>query len=189
MRHEMSWLGLGIVVGSVVLATAARAETVGLAADAPDSSCWSMHGTLNASFTAEGCQSPMGLCTAGVIDMSPPFLRGTTYYTANGLGGAPVGEQSIVTPPVEPGTTWSYVGVLRIETPWGTLTLNDVGVLDGVALLFSEFDRVQSGTGLFDGATGVLFFYGYITPDGSGFDASVSGRICVPFEPRHRARH
>lgn len=126
------------------------------------------------------CNSPVGLCTVGEVTSPLRVLRGPTQFTATGLGGQPVGEASIVTPPAEPATTWSYSGALTLTTSAGELHFNDVGVLDTVDGTFSELDRPASGSGAFVGVSGHVFVSGYVTPDGNGFDGRVTGKLCLP---------
>lgn len=145
--------------------------------------CFDVFASIDARFATSGCTSPVGLCTAGTLS---GFPGGTTRFVALGIGGAPVGEASIVTPPAEPGTTWSYRGDLVYSTPVGDLVLEDVGVLDTVRGTYTEMQRVVSGTGSFDGASGDLFSYGHTTPAGDGFLGAVRGTVCVP---RHRHHH
>lgn len=159
------------------------ALTPGAVAQDADQHCFRLHASIDARFSSSGCTSPVGLCTAGTL---AGFPGGTTRFVALGIGGAAVGEASIVTPPAEPGTTWSYRGDLVYTTPVGELRLEDVGVLDTVRGTYTEMQRVMSGTGSFDGATGDLFSYGHTTPAGDGFIGAVRGTVCVP---RHEHHH
>jgi hypothetical protein len=154
--------------------------------DDDDDRCFDVFANIDARFATSGCTSPVGLCTAGTL---AGFPGGTTRFTALGLGGAPVGEASIVTPPAEPGTTWSYRGDLVYTTPLGELRLEDVGVLDTARGTYTELQRVMSGTGHFAGATGDLFSYGHTTPAGDGFIGAVRGSVCVPQPPHHHHGH
>lgn len=144
----------------------------------PERVCFPLRGTIRVTMTATDCASPVGLCTEGVFRSS--FISGRTRFMATGLGGEPVGEASIVTPGAEPATTWSYSGVLTIETRLGTLVLSDVGVLDTVAGIFTELNRPVAGTGTFAGVSGRVYMSGTVVDDGTGFDGDVSGELCVP---------
>lgn len=125
---------------------------------------------ISASFTSAGCASPIGLCTAGTIRGVGP-LDGATFFTT--YAAAP----SAGMPAVEPATTLSYAGQLVITTAQGSLTISDVGVFDQARLMFSEIDRVSSGTGLFAGASGRLFSFGD-APNGTGFEGPLVGSLC-----------
>jgi hypothetical protein len=127
-------------------------------------------GGINSSVTADGCTSPVGLCTAGVFE-GEPLLRGTTAFVADALApsaGLPA--------TVEPPTTLSYSGLLTITTRRGSLTTRDTGIFDTAAGLFSSRDTIVSGTGIFAGASGHLFFSGTGT---STFESTATGEICL----------
>lgn len=156
------------------------AEATGGGRGVPGPACFPLIGTIQVQLTADGCTSPVGLCTRGTFRSG--YISGTTRYTASGLGGGAVGEDSIVTPPSEPATTWSYAGELTITTRLGSITFSDAGVLDNVAGTFTELNRPIRGTGSFEGVTGRMFVSGDITGGGTGFDGVVTGRICVPID-------
>ena len=124
----------------------------------------------------ESCtDSPVALCTQGKITHSW-LLRGTTSF--NALDLSPSAGLTTFTPPVEPASTLSYGGELVITTRFGTLTISDVGVFDTALGIFSEVDRITSGTGIFEGSTGNLFIFGDVKEDGSGFTGDIRGEIC-----------
>jgi hypothetical protein len=82
-------------------------------------------------------------------------------------------------PPVEP-LTFSYSGDLEITTHDGTLATRSVGVFEGVPFgVGTQFDREIGGTGLFNGASGFLFFIFEADSTGEAFVSSVSGEVCV----------
>ncbi len=143
-----------------------------------DQICFPLLGRIRVAITSDACTSPVGLCTTGTFRSG--FVTGTTRFSATGLGGQPVGEASIVTPPAVPDTTWSYSGVLTIVTRIGTIVFNDVGVLDTVAGTFTELNSPVSGTGNFEGVTGRVFMSGTVTGGGTGFDGAVTGELCLP---------
>jgi hypothetical protein len=167
------------VAGTVALLTSCFVLGVPAQASDPGSSCVPVRATIEAFFVDGPCDSPVGLCTEGTVTSPLGLLSGTTRFVATGLGGEPVGEDSIVTPPAEPATTWAYSGVLTLRTAVGTLSFEDVGVLDTVAGTFTELERPLSGTGLYRGFSGALFISGYVKPDGSGFDGDIRGDLCV----------
>jgi hypothetical protein len=105
------------------------------------------------------------------------FLKGTTEFIGDPL------SLTLITitpsPPVVPFTS-SYTGDLTITTRKGTLTTRGVGIFEpGPFGLGTQFDRVISGTGLFDGADGYLFFNFETDDTGAVFTGSVSGEVCV----------
>jgi hypothetical protein len=85
---------------------------------------------------------------------------------------------------VVPTATVSYTGVFEIATNQGTLTLRDVGIFDSDLSTDGEFTsrgRVVSGTGRWEGAAGVVFFWGDTESDGT-FTAEANGTVCIPKE-------
>lgn len=171
---------------SVSLSIALFAAAPAVGAQDDDTDCFEVFANIDARVTTTDCTSPVGLCTAGTL---AGFPGGTTRFTALGLGGAPVGEASIVTPAAEPGSTWSYRGNLVYTTPLGEIHLEDVGVLDTVRHTYSEMQRVVGGTGHFADASGDLFSYGHTTPAGDGFMGPVRGSVCVPRDHHHHHGH
>lgn len=74
----------------------------------------------------------------------------------------------------------TFVGTLVLTTRQGTLTLSILnGVFDTTTGEFSNDSMVVDGTGRFAGATGGLFFHGFVAADGTFTDDEISGEICV----------
>jgi hypothetical protein len=74
----------------------------------------------------------------------------------------------------------SYVGTLVLTSEHGTLTLAIFdGLYDPVTGEFSNDSVAASGTDRFAGATGGLFFHGFVFPDGTFVDDALVGEICV----------
>jgi hypothetical protein len=71
-------------------------------------------------------------------------------------------------------------GTLSITTNQGTLNISDVGVLDTTNNVFSEIDRIESSTGIFFGARGILFISG--NEMATGFTWKVTGNVCLQSE-------
>jgi hypothetical protein len=157
---------------AVILGLVAVARAGGPGAAGPRPRCHRVFGSSgirsHVVSVADGCTSPVGLCTAGEFH-GDPVLAGPTSFVADGVTPA------AGMPGVEAPTTLSYSGLLTITTRWGTLTTRDTGIFDTAAGLFSSRDVVVSGTGLFAGATGHLFFHGTGT---TSFDSVASGEIC-----------
>jgi hypothetical protein len=121
--------------------------------------------------TTENCTSPLGFCTKGTIDGNHG-LDGTTFFSVE--GGA-------ATPPTSPGIR-SYSGVFTISTELGELTLRETGVTyprpgnpEGGVL--SSIIEVKSGTGRYEGATGIMFFHGR-SLNGT-YDVKLTGTLCT----------
>jgi hypothetical protein len=127
------------------------------------------NGGIQSSVVTEGCTSPVGLCTAGVFQ-GDHLLRGTTSFVADAV--VPAAGM----PGIEAPTTLSYSGLLTITTRAGSLTTRDTGIFDTAAGLFSSRDIIVAGTGIFEGATGHIFYTGTGT---TTFDADASGEICL----------
>ncbi len=152
---------------------------VAFAADAVADDCSRVRANIETTITTESCTSPVGMCAVGEVTKSR-LIGGTTFFTGLGLGGGAVGEESVVTPAAEAGSTMTYAGKFVITTDAGTLTLKDVGVYDTAGRPFAEFQRIIGGTGQFENATGVLFSYGMAREDGTGFRGRLRGTICWP---------
>src|SRR6266481_992951 len=74
----------------------------------------------------------------------------------------------------------TFVGTLVLTTKQGTLTLLVLnGVFNTFTGEFSNDSEVVDGTDRFAGATGGLFFHGFVAADGTFTDDEISGEICV----------
>ncbi len=132
--------------------------------------CFPVSAKIKTNWSIEDCESPIGSCTVGTIKKGG-FLDGTSSYTATSMAYA------AGMPEVEEDSTLSYAGILTITTKHGTLTLSDVGIMESTNNVFSELNRVEEGTGKFEGATGILFMFGDVTP--TGFDGKINGNLCL----------
>ncbi len=167
-------------VAATVALTLTLTSATASAEDSDGQLCVPVHAQMTAYFFSEGCNSPVGMCTAGNVTSWTGQTLGVASYTAQGVGGGAVGEASVVTPPVEAATTWTYAGDLVITTSYGELVFSDVGVFDTAGGAFTEFDRLESGTGLFEHASGTIFINGFGFSDGSGFQSDMRGTVCIP---------
>ena len=172
MRQKNNAILLAIAMGIVMLFTLPGSI---MADDYDDDDvCFRVRAKIKTSVVAEGeeCGSPFGICTAGKI-FRGGLLNGTTFYVVDSVGpGAGVG--------LNPAEVLSYAGELTITTRRGTLTTQDLGVVDYAEGVFSEFDIVTGGTGIFEGATGTLFIFGSATPE--SFMGKIEGKICLADE-------
>lgn len=150
-----------------------RAEVISAELASADCVSVPLHAKIESALTNEQCESPIGLCTEGVLTKGG-VLKGKTFFTAYEI--AP----SAGIPEFEVPETLSYSGLLEIETHNGILTIRDVGVLDQNQHAFSELDRVVGGTGRFHGASGLLFSFGTTSEDGSRFAGDIVGELCLP---------
>jgi hypothetical protein len=133
------------------------------ASAAGDNQCESISTEINSTFSTP-CSSPIGICTTGAI--ASGLLKGTTSFTALSLAAGPAPATAV------------YTGTLSITTNQGALNIGDVGVLDTTNNVFSEIDRIESSTGIFFGAKGILFISGNQTA--TGFTGKVTGNVCLP---------
>jgi hypothetical protein len=140
-------------------------------ADEGANRCKSVHADVQEVVTTENCTSPLNFCTKGTIDGNHG-LDGTTFFSVD--GGA-------ATPPTSPGTR-SYSGVFTITTDQGELILRETGVTyprpgnpEGGVL--SSIIEVTSGTGRYEGASGIMFFHGR-SLNGT-FDVKLVGTLCT----------
>jgi len=124
--------------------------------------CAAVNAPITASFFVDGCASPFGLCTSGLIPSGQ--LTGTTQFTV------------LTLQPAETPDMLLYTGELVISTFYGDVVIHDRGALSQVDGSFFEFDEIVSGTGKFANASGTLFSQGVNT--GTGFDSTISGQIC-----------
>lgn len=133
--------------------------------------CKAVQADVEEVVTTENCNSPLNFCTKGTIDGNHG-LDGTTFFSVE--GGA-------ATPPTSPGIR-SYSGVFTITTELGDLVLRETGVTyprpgnpEGGVL--SSIIEVKSGTGRYEGATGIMFFHGRAL--NGVFDVKLVGTLCT----------
>jgi hypothetical protein len=116
---------------------------------------------------AKGIGSLTGPTTTESQIIGGGLLHGTTSATLNFTGAE--------------GTVLLYEGELLLTTDHGTLTYSlSNGTFDLATGEFTADAAVVSGTGRFEGATGDLFFHGFVLEDGVSFiDDEISGSICL----------
>jgi hypothetical protein len=110
-------------------------------------------------------------------------FTGPTTTESQILGGLLHGTTTaeLVITGIDPTTgALTYEGTLVLTNDHGTLTL---AIFDGLYnTLTGEFSNdslIASGTDRFAGATGGLFFHGFVFPDGTFIDDALVGEICV----------
>jgi hypothetical protein len=168
---------IALIAGAVISPAIPAISVAAAGADDGDG-CRQVRARFMNTIVTEGCTSPVGLCTAGVVTGSG-LLNGSNTFTAFGL--AP----SAGLPGIVPETTVSFAGERVIITERGTLTLSAVGVFDTAPTAMGEFDELEKvigGTGRFAEATGTLHLFGRATADGSGFVGNIRGEICFATE-------
>lgn len=120
----------------------------------------------------------IGLCTQGQLsgDLTGTYLFAFLSNEPVGNGGAPVVR---------------FTGQSVVTTAQGMFTGEDFGILRTTQFPLADFTthlRIQSGTGIYEGATGHLTIQGaasFITNLGAG---TYHGVICVPGEDEISSR-
>lgn len=109
---------------------------------------------------------------------------GTTSGTITHGGKLKGTTQAVFTsaPTATPdANTLSYTDDFTITTNKGVLKTHNIGIFDVVLGLFSEIARIDpnASTGVFAGATGVLYINGTTTDAGATFQAEITGEVCA----------
>ena len=86
---------------------------------------------------------------------------------------------SSFTPTPDPSTR-SFTDDLTVTTVAGVLQTHNVTLFDGSNGAFTAIARIDpnAGTGIFAGATGVLYINGKTTDGGSTFRGQITGEVC-----------
>ena len=86
---------------------------------------------------------------------------------------------SMFTPTPDP-TTFSFTDDLTITTDKGVLTTHNVAIFDVARGVFTAIDRIDpnASTGVFAGATGVLYINGSTPDGGMTIQAEITGEVC-----------
>ena len=134
-----------------------------------DAQCKPIIAVERDALVADGCTSPVGFCAAGTVSGNHG-LRGTTSYSAANFDPIPSDTLGRLVVP----------GILTYTTDDGSLTINDVSVFDVARGTFAGVGRITGGTGRFAGATGDIFTFGRVQPDGVSFANDVTGQLCLP---------
>ena len=116
------------------------------------------------------CTSPDKVCTRGTITEAG-ILNGTFYVTV--LKIAP----SAGLKPIEPSSTLAYVGDVVLTAKQGMLTLRCTGLSDKIEKIYTTIYRMTSGTGIFEGASGLFYSSGIWK--GDGFEGKFWGELCL----------
>src|SRR5262249_34669034 len=124
--------------------------------------CKRVDTTIVSTFFMDGCTSPVGICTAGVIPKGP--LKGTTVFTALSIEPGP--------PPEQP----AYRGEVVVTTKKGTVPIHDAGILTATTGAFFESQKVVDGTEDLKPVKGLLTSQG--TQTATGFTGTIDGFIC-----------
>src|SRR5262245_51197399 len=167
MRRLTICTAMAVMTG--FFASAARAQ------EAPAATCKQIHADLVENQSTTECRPGHSVCFLGQVDGNHG-LRGTTYFR---------GEQGAFFPPTAP-TFRSYVGSFEYTTATGTMTMREMGLTEPFNAsnpesgVVNAFQRIVSGTGEFEGATGYLFVSGFNR--NQRVVTTVHGEICVAEE-------
>ena len=126
-----------------------------------DPQCDAVQTSIVTTF-AQGCASPVGVCTTGNIPSGG--LAGTTQFSALTITQGATPDVMV------------YTGDLVITTATGTVTLRDSGLLNSSTGYYIEMQQVISGTGAYAQHSGMLMSQGLAT--GTGFQGELSGSLC-----------
>jgi hypothetical protein len=162
--------------GTICTAVAVMVGFFGSAAgaqEAPAATCKEVHADLVEVQSTTECKPGHPVCFLGEVDGNHG-LRGMTYFR---------GEQGALFPSTAP-TFRSYVGSFEYTTASGTLTMREMGLTEPFTAsnpesgVVNAFQRIVSGTGEFEGATGYLFVSGFNR--NQRVVTTVHGELCVP---------
>lgn len=124
-----------------------------------------------------GCRMAKG--TESVVNNG----NGTTSGTITRGGKLNGSTQSVFTSdftPTPDPVTFSFSDDLTVTTNEGILQTHNVTLFDTSTGAFTAIARIDSitSTGIFAGATGVLYINGKTTDGGATFQGKISGEIC-----------
>lgn len=135
--------------------------------------------TVVASTVLAGdCQSVKA--TESVVNNGNGTTSGTITEGGKLNGMTQTVFTSAFTPTPEP-STFSFTDDLTLTTNKGVLRTHNVTLFDAATGLFTALARIDpnASTGVFAGATGVLYIAGKTTDGGATFQGEVTGSMCV----------
>jgi hypothetical protein len=121
---------------------------------------------LNVNADQDVTINPDGMSTFGTISHGG-ILNGTTTDV---FMSSPV--------PVANTDTLALTDTLTIRANHGTLTCSDVTLFNPAQGVFTTISTINSGSGIFKGATGTLFISGTST-DGVHYQDKITGQITI----------
>ncbi|MCF7221887.1 hypothetical protein [Marilutibacter chinensis] len=158
------------LVLSVALPLAAALATPALADPAAHAQCKRIRADLVEVSATEGCNPGLGSCFLGEVDGNHG-LNGTTHFKS---------DSAATGPSTSPGFI-SYGGAFEYRTAHGTLFMRETGVTDPAVV--TAYQRIDHGSGRFEGASGHFFVSGTKSGDGV-ITTEVTGELCLA-----RGRH
>lgn len=151
---------LRLALPAVALAVSAAA----VAAPA-NGACKRIHAELSELRSTEGCNAGLDSCFLGEVDGNHG-LNGSTHFASDGWAPGPSAAPGFI----------SYSGAFEYRTADGTLYMREIGVTDPAVV--TAYQRVESGSGRFQGASGHFFVSGSKTPAGE-VTTELSGELCL----------
>lgn len=130
--------------------------------------CKTIHADLTEISATEGCNPGLASCFLGEVDGNHG-LRGTTHFAADSARVGPATSPEFI----------SYSGPFEYRTARGNITMRETGVTTSgpVPGVVTAYQKIVSGTGVYEGATGYFFVSG--EKDGAGLiDTFINGEIC-----------
>jgi hypothetical protein len=136
---------------------------------------------LEPSTSAQSARGDCRIVKGKLSDVSN--ASGTTGRITNGgilNGSTQLFFTSGALPTPDPVTV-SYTDDFTVTTNRGVLTTHNIGIFDFEIGFFSEIARIDpnASSGIFAGATGVLFTNGKTTDGGATFESNITGQICL----------
>ena len=140
-------------------------------------------GSLATVGTAQAVETCHTINAKGAGQITSQTTTGATTVSQIIGGGLLHGttEAELTFMNVDPATgIATFEGTLVLTNKHGTLTLFVfAGVFNTQTGEFQNDSVVTDATGRFAGATGNLFFHGFVAPDGSFRDDTIRGAVCV----------
>ncbi|KAB8198835.1 hypothetical protein FKV24_000165 [Lysobacter maris] len=145
-------------------AVALAVSAVAVAAPA-NGACKRIHAKLSEFRSNEGCNAGLDSCFLGEVDGNHG-LNGSTHFASDGWAPGPSAAPGFI----------SYSGAFEYRTADGTLYMRETGITDPAVV--TAYQRVERGSGRFQGASGHFFVSGSKTPAGE-VTTELSGELCL----------
>jgi hypothetical protein len=168
MRAYKSWVLLAALLGAASLGVSAQEADQ----DHAGPKCRDVRADLVEDRTDQGCEVPGTFCFIGQLHGNHHF-KGTTRFK---------GDSGAAGPPTSPGFS-SYSGKFEYFLDGGSLICRETGVTNTTrgnpeSGAVTAFQKITSGTGDLEGATGYFFVSGFNIDN--HVVTKVMGRICLP---------
>jgi len=157
--------------GTASLVAAAMAGTA-IAQESTNATCKAIHAVMIERRVTEGCKPADPFCFLGEV-AGNHGMRGTTYFKADGTGSRPTTSPDFL----------PYSGPFEYTLEAGTIVTRETGVSNSTtgnpdSGAVTAFQKIVSGTGAMEGATGHFFVSGFRR--NGQVETTVTGEVCVP---------